>query len=202
MTAVLELLYKTQDTPLFILIGVGLVFVIIAIVYLLYSQSKVNAYNAKQEEIVEEDITYNIFSENKEEVVEEIEKEDEELPKLEELVEEKREDVFDLKNVTKELESLPKERTIQLTDYEREQEETAIISYDELVTQSIPRLEISKALREEVLEEYDYEVKEDVVEEIKEEKVEEPKEIVKSSDNYDHEESFLDGWKDLKNSLN
>ena len=61
---------------------------------------------------------------------------------------------------------------------------------------------ITKALREEVLEEYDYEVKEDVVEEIKEEKVEEPKEIVKSSDNYDHEESFLDGLKDLKNSLN
>ena len=200
MTAVLELLYKTQDTPLFILIGVGLVFVIIAIVYLLYSQSKVNAYNAKQEEIVEEDITYNIFNDNKEEVVED--KNGEELPILEELVEEKREDVFDLKNVTKELESLPKERTIQLTDYEREQEETAIISYDELVTQSIPRLEISKALREEVLEEYDYEVIEDVVEEIKEEKVEEPKEIVKSSDNYDHEESFLDGLKDLKNSLN
>lgn len=200
MTAVLELLYKTQDTPLFILIGVGLVFVIIAIVYLLYSQSKVNAYNAKQEEIVEEDISYNIFNDNKEEVVED--KNEEELPILEELVEEKREDVFDLKNVTKELESLPKERTIQLTDYEREQEETAIISYDELVTQSIPRLEISKALREEVLEEYDYEVKEDVVEEIKEEKVEEPKEIVKSSDNYDHEESFLDGLKDLKNSLN
>lgn len=200
MTAVLELLYKTQDTPLFILIGVGLVFVIIAIVYLLYSQSKVNAYNAKQEEIVEEDITYNIFNDNKEEVVED--KNGEELPIIEELVEEKKDDVFDLKNVTKELESLPKERTIQLTDYEREQEETAIISYDELVTQSIPRLEISKALREEVLEEYDYEVKEDVVEEIKEEKVEEPKEIVKSSDNYDHEESFLDGLKDLKNSLN
>ena len=200
MTAVLELLYKTQDTPLFILIGVGLVFVIIAIVYLLYSQSKVNAYNAKQEEIVEEDISYNIFNDNKEEVVED--KNGEELPIIEELVEEKKDDVFDLKNVTKELESLPKERTIQLTDYEREQEETAIISYDELVTQSIPRLEISKALREEVLEEYGYEVKEDVVEEIKEEKVEEPKEIVKSSDNYDHEESFLDGLKDLKNSLN
>ena len=200
MTAVLELLYKTQDTPLFILIGVGLVFVIIAIVYLLYSQSKVNTYNTKQEEVIEEDISYNIFNDNKEEVVED--KNEEELPILEELVEEKKEDVFDLKNVTKELESLPKERTIQLTDYEREPEETAIISYDELVTQSIPRLEISKALREEVLEEYDYEVKEDVVEEIKEEKVEEPKEIVKSSDNYDHEESFLDGLKDLKNSLN
>ena len=199
MTAVLELWYKTQDTPLFILIGVGLVFVIIAIIYLLYSQSKINAYNAKQEEIVEEDITYNIFSDNKEEIQEEVK--EEELPKLEELVQEK-EEVFDLRNVTKELESLPKERTIQLTDYEREQEETAIISYDELVTQSIPRLEISKALREEVLEEYDYEVKEDVIEEIKEEKVEEPEKFEKSSDNYDHEESFLDGLKDLKNSLN
>lgn len=199
MTAVLELWYKTQDTPLFILIGVGLVFVIIAIIYLLYSQSKVNAYNAKQEEIVEEDITYNIFSDNKEEIQEEVK--EKELPKLEELVQEK-EEVFDLRNVTKELESLPKERTIQLTDYEREQEETAIISYDELVTQSIPRLEISKALREEILEEYDYEVKEDVIEEIKEEKVEEPEKLEKSSDNYDHEESFLDGLKDLKNSLN
>ena len=52
-------------------------------------------------------------------------------------------------------------------------------------------------------EEYDYEIKEDVIEEIKEEKIEEePKEIVKSNDNYDHEESFLDGLKDLKNSLN
>ena len=202
MTAVLELWYKTQDTLLFILICVGVVFVIIAIIYLLYSQSKVNAYNAKQEEIVEEDITYNIFSDNKEEIQEEVK--EEELPKLEELVQEK-EEVFDLRNVTKELESLPKERTIQLTDYEREQEETAIISYDELVTQSIPRLEISKALREEVLEEYDYEVKEDVIEEVKEEKVEkveEPEKFEKSSDNYDHEESFLDGLKDLKNSLN
>lgn len=199
MTAVLELLYKTQDTPLFILIGVGLVFILIAIIYLIYNQSKINAYNTKQEEVVEEDITYNIFN-NKEEVVEEVK--EEEVPKLEEVVEEK-EEVFDLKNVTKELESLPKERTIQLTDYEREQEETAIISYDELVTQSIPRLEISKALREEVLEEYDYEVEEDVLEEIKEEYIEEePKEIVRSNDNYDHEESFLDGLKDLKNSLN
>ena len=120
MTAVLELLYKTQDTPLFILIGVGLVFILIAIIYLIYNQSKINAYNTKQEEVVEEDITYNIFN-NKEEVVEEVK--EEEVPKLEEVVEEK-EEVFDLKNVTKELESLPKERTIQLTDYEREQEET------------------------------------------------------------------------------
>lgn len=197
MSAVLELLYKTQDTPLYILIGVGLVFVIIAIVYLIYSQSKVNTYNNnnKREDEVEENITYNIFNDNKEEVKEEI-------PLLEQMVEESKEDVFDLKNVTKELESLPKERTIQLTDYEREQEETAIISYDELVTQSIPRLEISKALKEEVLEEYDYDVEVPEVEEIKEEVKENVVEETTTTSNYDHEESFLDGLKDLKNSLN
>ena len=195
MSAVLELLYKTQDTPLYILIGVGLVFVIIAIVYLIYSQSKVNVYNNKREDEVEENITYNIFNDNKEEVKEEI-------PLLEQMVEESKEDVFDLKNVTKELESLPKERTIQLTDYEREQEETAIISYDELVTQSIPRLEISKALKEEVLEEYDYDVEVPEVEEIKEEVKENVVEETTTTSNYDHEESFLDGLKDLKNSLN
>ena len=33
----------------------------------------------------------------------------------------------------KELENLPKERTIKLTPYEEEQEQTAIISYDELI---------------------------------------------------------------------
>ena len=139
MSAVLALFYKNQDTPLYILIGVGLVFVLIAIIYLIYSQSKIKAYKNKQEEVEEENISYNIFNDNVEEKVEE-------YPEEVNVSEEIKEDVFDLKNVTKELESMPKERTIKLTDYEREQEETAIISYDELVTQSIPRLEISKAI--------------------------------------------------------
>lgn len=39
----------------------------------------------------------------------------------------------DLVHITKELENLPKERTIKLTPYEEEQEQTAIISYDELI---------------------------------------------------------------------
>ena len=39
----------------------------------------------------------------------------------------------ELVNITKELENLPKERTIKLTPYEEEQEQTAIISYDELI---------------------------------------------------------------------
>jgi hypothetical protein len=45
------------------------------------------------------------------------------------------EETQELMNITKELESVPKERTIELTPYEEEQEQTAIISYDELVKQ-------------------------------------------------------------------
>ena len=67
MADVIELMYKTQDTPLFLLIIVGLVFIIIAIVYVIYVQSK-TLKNVKQEEVPEENINYNIFSENKDEV--------------------------------------------------------------------------------------------------------------------------------------
>ena len=59
MADVIELMYKTQDTPLFLLIIVGLVFIIIAIVYVIYVQSK-TLKNVKQEEVPEENINYNI----------------------------------------------------------------------------------------------------------------------------------------------
>lgn len=39
----------------------------------------------------------------------------------------------ELQSITKELETLPRERKIEMTPYETEQEETAIISYDELI---------------------------------------------------------------------
>ena len=115
------------------------------------------------------------------------------------------EEVFDLRSISKELESLPRERTITLTPYEMEQEEQAIISYDELVTQSIPVLEISKELREEVLTPYDYNLEEKIgIVEKNEQVVPEPTPEVKpvSGNNYDHEESFLDSLKNLKSSLN
>lgn len=40
---------------------------------------------------------------------------------------------LNLRELTKELESAPKEKNIELTNYEAEQEEKAIISYEELV---------------------------------------------------------------------
>ena len=47
--------------------------------------------------------------------------------------EEKENKELDLRELTKELESAPKEKNIELTDYEAEQEEKAIISYEELL---------------------------------------------------------------------
>ena len=210
MADVIELIYKTQDTPLFLLIIAGLVFIIIAIVYVIYVQSK-TLKNVKQEEVQEENINYNIFNENKEEVNNVTSEVVQEVPVMEQVVmeqpiiEQREEEVFDLRSISKELESLPRERTITLTPYEMEQEEQAIISYDELVTQSIPVLEISKELREEVLTPYDYNLEEKIgIVEKNEQVVPEPTPEVKPvrDNNYDHEESFLDSLKNLKSSLN
>lgn len=211
MADVVELIYKTQDTPLFLLIIAGLVFIIIAIVYVIYVQSK-TLKNVKQKEVQEENISYNIFNDNKEEVNNVTSEVVQEVPVMEQevmeqpIIEQKEdEEVFDLRSISKELESLPRERTITLTPYEMEQEEQAIISYDELVTQSIPVLEISKELREEVLTPYDYNLEEKIgIVEKNEQVVPEPTPEVKpvSGNNYDHEESFLDSLKNLKNSLN
>lgn len=211
MADVIELIYKTQDTPLFLLIIAGLVFIIIAIVYVIYVQSK-TLKNVKQEEVQEENINYNIFNENKEEVNNVTSEVVEEVPVMEQVVMEQpvieqkeEEEVFDLRSISKELESLPRERTITLTPYEMEQEEQAIISYDELVTQSIPVLEISKELREEVLTPYDYNLEEKIgIVEKNEQVAPEPTPEVKPvrDNNYDHEESFLDSLKNLKSSLN
>lgn len=211
MADVVELIYKTQDTPLFLLIIAGLVFIIIAIVYVIYVQSN-TLKNVKQKAVQEENISYNIFNDNKEEVNNVTSEVVQEVPVMEQVVMEQPiieqkedEEVFDLRSISKELESLPRERTITLTPYEMEQEEQAIISYDELVTQSIPVLEISKELREEVLTPYDYNLEEKIgIVEKNEQVVPEPTPEVKpvSGNNYDHEESFLDSLKNLKSSLN
>lgn len=202
MSNVLELIYQTQDNQLFLLLVIAMFLILIAIIYVVHAQSKVRKVTEKEE--VEEPVNYNIYSEQKEEenkpglleqMVEESKEEKVLIPEIEE--------DFDLKNVTKELESLPKERTITLTPYELEQEEQAIISYDELVTQSIPKLEISEALREEVLTDYEYDVDKKYEDNVpKLEQMGETNSVVRAKDNYVHEESFLDDLKNLKNSLN
>ena len=192
------LLDIAQDTPIFLVIVVAILFVFVAIYYFIYLPIKnASGVNNNQPKEQIEDIKYNIFEETKE-VEDNLPVINEVLTPVEQGVsivnDINNEDDFDIKNVTKELESIPRERTVELTPFELEQEEQAIISYDELVTQSIPRLEISKALKEEVLLELPI---------VKEEKViEEVKESVVNDKEYSHEETFLNHLKDLKNSLN
>jgi len=75
----------------------------------------------------------------------------------------------ELQNITRELESGYKDKKTIIDDYEEEQEETAIISYEELLskTQTIQKVE----------------------------------EDVPKSENYKHEEDFLERLKNLNNSL-
>ncbi len=80
----------------------------------------------------------------------------------------------DLQNLSKELEQLPKEHNVDYTEYEIEQEKTAIISYDELVKQSQNEQEINNT----IVSNHNY------------------------HNEYQHEEDFLAQLKQLKNSLN
>lgn len=116
--------------------------------------------------------------------------------------------IEDLQSLTKELETIPRERTIKMTPYEAEQEETAIISYDELVKQNdktqeidfIPADEVDAAVAqvdnnlevpfvEEVTITEDVPVKEEIIID----------DIVDTV--YSHEEGFLKSLKSLQNSM-
>ena len=116
--------------------------------------------------------------------------------------------IEDLQSLTKELETIPRERTIKMTPYEAEQEETAIISYDELVQQNdktqeielLPANEVDAAVAqvdnnlevpfvEEVTITEDVPVKEEIIID----------DIVDTV--YSHEEGFLKSLKSLQNSM-
>lgn len=116
--------------------------------------------------------------------------------------------IEDLQSLTKELETIPRERTIEMTPYEAEQEETAIISYEELVKQNdkpqeigfIPADEVDAAIAqvdnnleapfvEKVTITEDVPVKEEIIID----------DIVDTV--YSHEEGFLKSLKSLQNSM-
>lgn len=88
-------------------------------------------------------------------------------------------DTMELQSITKELESMSKERKIQLTPFEEEQEEKAIISYDELVNtydESISSDDINNSLPTMNKE--------------------------NTKDSYKHEEEYLASLKQLQKLLN
>ena len=133
--------------------------------------------------------------------------------------EEKKNQDLDLKSLTKELEAAPKEKNIELTKYEAEQEEKAIISYEELVNAN-KNLSINYSDTDEldniVVKKVDLENTGKInINEInaamEAEKNSEPSEPVKVEEStpisvpnatYDHEEEFLKDLKQLQSSIN
>lgn len=112
----------TRSNTTFIFVILILIFLSVLLFYMIYTQNK---------KLIEE------MKKKKEVPIKETE---ESIISLEEVLPKSPEtenNAFDLESVTKELELLPKEpKTIELTSYEMEQEEKAIISYDELVEKS------------------------------------------------------------------
>lgn len=131
---------------------------------------------------------------------------DETLTAIPPIMEYSSSDVDDLMSITREIEMAPKEKTIKLTPYEEEQEEKAIISYDELMDQK------DKIVYEEEKQENDVNIKKVDLEqtiqlnldEINNHEVkqkEEAKVIEDNKEGYEYEEGFLSQLKNLQNKL-
>ncbi len=108
---------------------------------------------------------------------------------------------LDLRELTKELEQAPKEKNIELTNYEAEQEEKAIISYEELINanqnQSINYSDLDE-VDNIVVKKVDLENTGPInVAEIKK-LTEEAKEPI----SYEHEEEVLRNLKQLQSIIN
>ena len=122
------------------------------------------------------------------------------LSELEKITDKKAEsnDSVDLTKIIDKIEKEYKPETIKLTSYEKEQEDSAIISYEELLKNK-DKYGINYD------DEYNYDVKELNVKKINltngKTKIEEPKLDVKLMQ-YDKEESFLKALKDLQKNLN
>ena len=220
----------TNNDTFFYLIVVVLLFISAFMFYLIYSQSKDNAIVVKEikkqklkpiEEI--EPTKKNLIDQKEaEEVLKSLNlnnyNEDEDILNKEnklrsdiddedvlnkEIKLRKDEEDISLSDITKKLENeRESERNIDLTDYEKEQEATAVISYDELLSKTstmdviyedeTPDKEIKKVnlekTRELNLDQIRKEIKKYNDEQVKDE-------------DYHHEEDFLKELEDLKRSI-
>lgn len=125
----------------------------------------------------------------------------------------------ELQSITRELETLPRERKIEMTPYEAEQEETAIISYDELIRHNDEKIEEQNKQEEVIVQpvelvqtiEADEDIdkiinaynnqdvkieKDEIVEEVQQEREE-----TFANSGYEHEERYLGSLKTLLNTL-
>lgn len=105
-------------------------------------------------------------------------------------------EMFDLKEITKQIEENPREINIDLTPYEKEQEEKAIISYDELL-RSNNAMKINYKEEDKtsgvMVKKVDLDNVADKAEKSKDTKV--------NVISYEKEEAFLEALKKLKNML-
>jgi hypothetical protein len=189
---------------LFYALMILLVFVTIVLSYLIYSQNKEMAKKLKNNSLFEEEaskdveITKNVVKEVESLVVEEpqiVPITEMSIPDYLELTQSINlsSESEELQNITRELETLPKERKIEMTPFEAEQEETAIISYDELVRHVDDDV---KTNNEIVKDDFiDKDVSIDVVLPVSN------LNDNSASDEYKHEENFLNGLKTLSNML-
>ena len=128
-------------------------------------------------------MAYLIFAQNKEymlrnnridEEVNKVQEESEVLPNNNSEEKSANDEMRELQDLTVQLQTIPKEKIVEMTPYEEEQEENAIISYDELVSRTMELPQLAK----------------------QEEKLADSIEI-----NYDHEEKFLEELKKLRDIL-
>ncbi len=211
----------SESSTFFLVLIILLIIVSLSMLYLLYVQKKeisekniesqmtnqrqiieqVEEINATPNEVVQEnnELQSGLSTENSTvQTSELVEITDDEIPKELEYTQALWEnDSFDLKSVTQELEALPREKTIQLTPYEAEQEEKAIISYDELIGQT-DRIDINYNKSKKI--ENDVYVKQSDLN--KSNQFEDKRVNKVDVTTYEHEEAFLEALKQLQKILN
>ena len=108
----------------------------------------------------------------------------------------------DVDRILREIKKASKEETMNLTEFEKEQEETAIISYDELCKRAGVKKKVYKAVTEETMD------VSKIVPEIKENKKYKPSRYVspiygveKEQTEEDMDKTFLQSLKEFRNTL-
>ena len=191
----------TESDSVFVILVIILVAISAAMFYLIYSQNKEMKELARKNSLNDRDSTK---VEKEEELPEEgpelVKLTDEKIPdKLEYTKALWQKDDFDLLSVSHELESLPRERKVSLTPYEEEQEEKAIISYDELVNRKNENISYNNEFR---TADNDILVKQVDLDMTQKVDLESSNDIREKDKDYKHEEEFLKSLKDLQKVLN
>lgn len=197
MCNLINLLNIVEDTD-FVFYALIIILIILALIlfYLVFVQNKTKVKNDNVVNVQETRKNDETITEEKEkpELVQVV---DAEIPdKLEYTQALWQNDFLELQDITRELEQAPKQKKVNMTAYEAEQEEKAIISYDELISK-----------KDEIIK-YD-ESTNNTLDDIMIRKVDLDKtaksEIVDDNEeigNYVHEEAFLDALKQLQKVIN